>query len=373
MNRILAFICASFLLTAAPHVEAASELKNVPLVFIHGIKGSKLVGKDRKTVWVTLQEALSLSTPNIALPMSFQDGIQTRDDISAVGPLTKLVAIPKLLEVDVYASWLTRARKLGRPFRVFTYDWRRDNNETTDLFFKFLLEVQQKNNGAKIQVVAHSMGGLITLALLKEHPEIFHSVVFAGVPFGGGIGFLPDLHAGTATGINKKILAPNVLATFPSVYSLFPLENRQLLSKDQKIIPGFDFYNADDWKKQRLGIFRRGIAPLAAENFLREALGKARQFRNRIYQQITNQPPVLVVASRKYETLIQAVKDGPKAERGWDFETAAKSLGDGRVSYESTMPPLGLSYRVFETDNRHDQLLADPKVVENIANGSWLR
>src|SRR6185436_20539033 len=100
-------------------------------------------------------------------------------------------------------------------------------------------------------VVAHSMGGLIALSLLNRRPELFHRVVFAGVPFRGGIGFLPDLHVGRATGLNGKIAGRDVLATFPSVFSLFPLVNEQLVEADGSPAP-MDFYDADAWERLAL-------------------------------------------------------------------------------------------------------------------------
>lgn len=48
------------------------------------------------------------------------------------------------------------------------------------------------------------MGGLITMVALNKRPELFQSVLFAGVPFMPGVGFLEDLHAGTLLYLQKK-------------------------------------------------------------------------------------------------------------------------------------------------------------------------
>ena len=61
---------------------------STPLVFIHGIKGSKLVDTQGRCQWVTALQALALETPKLALPMSFKNGIQARDELRAVEPLS---------------------------------------------------------------------------------------------------------------------------------------------------------------------------------------------------------------------------------------------------------------------------------------------
>ena len=49
--------------------------------------------------------------------------------------------------------------------------------------FEIFLDKIAKELDSKVQVVAHSMGGLITLVTLNRRPELFHSVLFAGKVF----------------------------------------------------------------------------------------------------------------------------------------------------------------------------------------------
>jgi len=193
----------------------------VPLVFIHGIKGAVLSDERGAVRWLNPRQALNLESPRLALPVEWKGDEQARDGITASGVLRDVYVIPFVLGEKVYGPFLDKAGKLDRPFYPFAYDWRRDNLETLARFIAFLEDVSEKNKGAKIQVVAHSMGGLITRAALAQRPDLFQSVIFAGVAFGGGIGFLPDMHAGAPVGRNKTILSPEVFFTFPSVYTLF--------------------------------------------------------------------------------------------------------------------------------------------------------
>jgi hypothetical protein len=66
------------------------------------------------------------------------------------------------------------------------------------------------------------MGGVITYAALQRAPKLFHSVLFAGVPFGPGYGYLQDLQIGSPTGYNDRVFSPSTLATFGSSFWTFP-------------------------------------------------------------------------------------------------------------------------------------------------------
>jgi pimeloyl-ACP methyl ester carboxylesterase len=47
-----------------------------------------------------------------------------------------------------------------------------------------LEDIYAQNQNQPITVIAHSMGGLITLSVLNRRPEMFKGVVFCGTPFG---------------------------------------------------------------------------------------------------------------------------------------------------------------------------------------------
>jgi alpha-beta hydrolase superfamily lysophospholipase len=48
-----------------------------------------------------------------------------------------------------------------------------------------------------VQIIAHSLGGLMTFAAMRDHPEKYSpGAVVVGVPFGTGIQYFQDLHKG---------------------------------------------------------------------------------------------------------------------------------------------------------------------------------
>jgi pimeloyl-ACP methyl ester carboxylesterase len=348
--------------TSAPARTVSGRMP--PIVFIHGIKGATLVNLQGQTQWLTGAQSLGLNSPDLALPMEWEGETQKRDILHSDRVLESVRIFPWLVEKAVYQPWLKAASEMGHPFYSFAYDWRRDCLENLQGFESFLNQVRVESHGSPIRVVAHSMGGLITLALLNERPELFESVVFAGVPFAGGIGFLKDLHAGESVGLNRKILSPDVLFTFPSVFALFPLGGQGLVAENGKPV-AMDFFSAPKWAENRLSVFSEKTPPTAL-SFLEKALAHARKFRLQLIARKQKYPPIFVVASHVQQTLQTVIRDGPQSVRGWDFETAPKVPGDGRVALKDAMPPQGIPFQLISSEAEHSELLNDPHVIQAV-------
>lgn len=350
---------------------AGTEGPGVPLVFVHGIKGSELMeAREGDSVgvkrWLTLGGALGLSTPDLSLEPRFVDGTQPLGVLYPGRVIASVPIIPHVIEVDVYGPWLDAARGFGRPFYPFSYDWRRDLLETMSTLAKYL-ESLKELHGVAPQVVAHSMGGLITLAVLNRRPDLFSSVIFAGVPFAGGIGFLEDMHAGTANGLNSTILRPAVLWTFPSIYAFQPLVAKGVVTDADGTELTADFYDVETWCRLHLGPCTSGSLDGPWRPFVEESLGRAKRLRTILTEVPTaNLPPVVVLAGKGQPTLVKAIQNGPESVDGWDFQSAAKVPGDGRVAFDHAKPPAELPYRLIETQREHTEMLMDPAMLEAV-------
>ncbi len=267
--------------------------------------------------WLTCWEAPGFISPDLSLPLHWNGDVQQRDNLVAGAPLRTVCGR------DIYASFLDWAEQSRLPFYPFAYDWRRDNLENTQKFVEFLETISEQNGDAKVQVVAHSMGGLISFAALNRRPDLFHSILFAGVPFGHCISFLEDIHAGTAIGLNRRILSPKVLFTFPSRYSFFPLDatHSGLVEPNGNRIT-HDWYFADDWERHKLGIFSTvepSQVPEEQRVHFRNALRRAREFRRLLVckkEESFKYSPIAVLASDTRPTLSTVIRHGPRAVRG---------------------------------------------------------
>lgn len=338
-----------------------------PVVFIHGIKGSTLSDGQGNRRWLTSWQALGFASPDLTLPLKWDGDIQQRDELVSGAPLRKVTW------VDIYAPFLDWAEASGRAFYPFAYDWRRDNLENVDKFLAFLERVSDQHQGAKAQIVAHSMGGLISFVALNRRPDLFHSVLFAGVPFGHSISLFQDLHAGTANGLNSRILSLQVMFTFASPYFIFPLDRTSSRLVDEKgngIL--HDWYSAEDWEHHKLGIFGYADPERVTDEqrmHLRNALRRAKEFRLRLVCQKENSfqyPPIAALASDTNRTLSIVMRDGAHAVRGWDFQTATQEAGDGRVVFSEALPPKGVPCTVYKSSRQHAIVLNDTHQIAAI-------
>ena len=102
---------------------------------------------------------------------------------------------------DILREMNSSAALQSRPTAVFPYDWRRSLSELSTEFHEFC---EKTFPSQPVQVVAHSMGGLISYAAMQRHPEKYRpGAVLVGVPFGTGIQYLEDMHKGYYTELNR--------------------------------------------------------------------------------------------------------------------------------------------------------------------------
>jgi len=396
--------------------------EEIPLIFVPGVKGSSLQDKNGKKVWVSPKQAFGLEDPHLDLPLEWYevhndpedpDGHlrwrQMKDDIVPRKPISKVARF------HIYGKWLKLARKLKRPYFEFAYDWRRDLNEGSHLFRKFLENVYEKHGPA--QVVTHSMGGLVVFSVVNDpkYTHLFHNVLFAGSPFSQEIGFLFDMHAGVPNGFNNHILDPKVLFTCASGSAFYPFhDNPKVFVKKENVLPtrqhpepdhlhttmhsdqeirhheeflrdhpdlavfDVDFYDPNDWIQHKIGIFSMDYLnmqwklPSGAKkedteriliNHMSRSLHQAAHLRRRLrFDPNVAYPPMAMLKNSTHPTFARVLRDGPKAIRGFDFETLPKTEGDIRVSAASATLPRGIPCEEYTTEEEHAYLLDDPQV-----------
>ncbi|PRP77113.1 hypothetical protein PROFUN_12968 [Planoprotostelium fungivorum] len=405
-------------------------MSDVPLVFIHGMKGGTL--RDASTghlAWITAKQALGLGG-RLQLPLTWkanedQSGylpfVQDRDTIVPDGILQKV------LIREFYGGFLKKMKSLDRPTYTFVWDWRRDFNEAVARFTEFIQKIYQEKG--PVQVIGHSAGGLITFAALNNVNtcHMFHSVVYAGTPFAQGIGWFEDVHCGSPVGFNKSILDSRVMLSFPSSWSFFPYKTNPKIfidhraesmeeekkarirvnQVDKSSLSKIDIYtleamldehpdlevwevdllSADDWSNKKMSAYSLPInskdwqMPGVEEPVFRKMLHEhvehcvrqAATFRERLrYVPDVKHPPTSILYNATRPCKTRVLKDGPKSVRGFDFETLPKEMGDGRVAAVATRPPSEIPCSEYHTEKDHGTLLDDPvifTILNNLLHG----
>jgi hypothetical protein len=256
----------------------------LPVILIPGLIGSELINKNSgDTVWFDLKRA---KDDDLRLPVSpnlkaNKDNLVPRDIVREVQfiKFTPKVEIYQKLIDSLLADGFTEG-KIDAPaaggdadtFYVFPYDWRFDNVENAQILLQKLNGLRAKLNrpDLKFNVIAHSMGGLITrYALMYGNADLtsrsrptwkgasyFNSVSLVATPNAGALSALDSMLNGFSLFGSGKINLPFVqnlsrmdLFTIPSIYQLLPHAGTARVFDENLKPMRLDLYNPAVWER----------------------------------------------------------------------------------------------------------------------------
>ena len=256
----------------------------LPVILIPGLIGSELINKNNNDkVWFDLNRA---KDDDLRLPIS-PNLKANRDNLVPVDIVREIQLIKFTPKVEVYQKLIETLQadgftegKIDFPetggdadtFYAFAYDWRLDNVENAQQLLQKLDNLRAKLNrpDLKFNVIAHSMGGLITrYALMYGNADLragarptwkgasyFNSVSLVATPNAGALSALDSLINGFSLFGNAKIklpfiqnLSPADLFTIPSIYQLLPHAGTARIF-DENLKPlKLDLYNPAVWER----------------------------------------------------------------------------------------------------------------------------
>ncbi len=198
------------------------------VMLLPGIMGTDLAVLDDRDVpsvmWFNIRALASGGMAKLVLPI---DGSAPLHRIHA-GGLLKLFYLP--MQVRLGVNWNAQ---------LVPYDWRLDIDDLAD----DLAAAIRPFEGEPVHIVAHSMGGLVARAMIRQHPDLWASmrVTVDGNQSGGRLVMLGTPNRGSFapvlafTGRDSKVRAlafldprlskrdiVEVLATFPGLYQMLP-------------------------------------------------------------------------------------------------------------------------------------------------------
>jgi pimeloyl-ACP methyl ester carboxylesterase len=209
------------------------------VILLPGITGSVLASKSGKDVWapslgVAWRALTSLGKSITGLELAADDA---DDGVVATRLVPDVSIVPGLIKLDGYtriAESLCKRLELeeGKNFRAFPYDWRRDNRRTAAMLESQAMDwlarwrAESGNPKAKLVLVGHSMGGLISRWFVEclggwQHTR---ALVTLGTPHRGALNAVGFIENGMKKGIGPfgLDLSP-LLRSFTSVYQLLPI------------------------------------------------------------------------------------------------------------------------------------------------------
>ncbi len=282
-----------------------------PVILIPGTKGS-LLKENGETVWLSPWQLLPGGKPFIYEP--------EHNNAKPMGILTRLSIIPGAIEQRFYYGIAAELACSPHAY-FFSYDWRENPVEhVTDL--GILVEQVRRETGEKPSIIAHSMGGLITHYYMKQHADTVDRVVYVGVPFQPGLGFLTDIDKGTAVGLNYDILSREALFSHPGSFALLPHQGSTQY-KNQ------DLMSSEMWKENELSVYKRNTTDTTMfDHSLEDSLQKAKGFFAALDLPSPMQNKFMFVVGNCEDTLYAVSTSGKEEFRP----------GDGRVVAEGAYP-----------------------------------
>ncbi len=331
-------LCFVFAATAAAQdgtpVPAVPNGKT-PIIIIPGITGSNLVNsKTDEVVWF---KAGRSKDDDIRLPISPVLS-RNRDSLVPKDIIREIKLLKFLPEIEIYERLANALETKGGytegkwdapgengyrdKYYVFPYDWRRDNVENARLLITKVEALKRKlgKRNLKFNIIAHSMGGLITrYAAMYGNADIpagppkptwagarnFDKVFLLGTPNEGSVSTMNALLNGFSYigGINLPFIQDISrfdAFTIPSIYQLLPHEGT-LLAYDENLKPlEIDIYDPATWETYQWGIWKdddylkkfTAAEVLNVDAYFKAVLSRAKRFQAALSANTSVKAPV---------------------------------------------------------------------------------
>jgi pimeloyl-ACP methyl ester carboxylesterase len=409
-----------------------------PVIFIHGVMGSKLRDKTSgEEIWIgSLWRVLTSDYSDLALEIDPQTLEPVPDNIEAFEVADAAVGqdfygkiVRTLHDVGEYqlATAGQRVDKTRKNYYVFYYDWRQDNVITARQLADFIDQIRMDygDPDLKVDIVAHSMGGLIARYYIRygredvlsgnEFPvnmyggERVRRVILLGTPNLGSIRILNLFITGIHFAGTEKIHT-ETMATMPSLFQLFPHPLNNWIITSEGSMLDRDLFDVNVWRRFQWSIFnpdvqerirKRFTNPQAAEEYLtmltayfEKRLERARRFVWSLTVPLPEGHPKLVIFGgachlTPARILVEEVEGDSlirmypgeitQPVQGVDYDALLLEPGDGSVTKASLLGRDVLDpsvrrhkYSYFPLDHsvflceKHNSLTGNPNFQDNL-------
>lgn len=386
----LILLClAAFAQTALPQAPAAPAVLTGkdPIIVIPGITGSELINRNTgRAAWFKTTRA---KDDDVRLPMSAN--LARNSDNLIAGDIIREIRFSRLLpELEIYAKLIESLQTTGGyreakwatatkadatdTFFIFSYDWRRDNVENARLLIQRIETLKRRlgKPNMKFNVVAHSMGGLISrYAAMYGNADIpagkprptwagakhLNKIFLVGTPNEGSLLSFKALLNGVSY-IGGGIKLPFVqdltrfdVFTIPSIFQLLPHEGSMLAYDEELKRLNIDIYDPNAWEEYDWAIwkdkdFTKKFSPAEQRNarpYFLAALARAKRFQEALNATSTTKVPVsfyLMGAQCKDTATAMVLRRNEKKDRWitqFDAASFTNSLGT-KITSEMLKP-----------------------------------
>lgn len=274
-----------------------------PVIFIHGVLGSKLKDADtQEDLWPGAVSRLLLHNyddiaydinpetltplPSKAVAYEISDGAAGKDFYGKIVRTLSETGGYKLSKIG------EKINPKQKNYYVFHYDWRQDNVISASQLADFIEQIRVDYNDPtlKVDIVAHSMGGLIARYYIRYGKqdvigdndfdqklnmygaERVRRVILLGTPNLGSVKTLNLFIQGVDIGINQ--IGTETLASMSGLYQLFPHPLVDWIVKSDGKPLQRDLYDVNVWRSFQWSIFDPKVRQRILDRFEDKVAGK---------------------------------------------------------------------------------------------------
>ena len=382
----------------APEVKILSR---TPVIFVPGLLGTEISDENNKLLWLDVETMLISMSDDFLDPLGFERNLLPGDESSTLilKNVIKKKVIPFHKDYDYTQGLINEFTAQGydaaegsenHTFYTFPYDWRYGASgvypkpkETgqMDVTNSVLLgrrieELAKISPTGKVDVIAHSLGGLIAKKYVLENgnPQI-GKLVFLGVPNLGAPLAGRGLIAGTdfgVFGLNPQELK-KISQNMPAAYDLLPTEN-YFSAKGSwvRILKETDRWGVNetqnlDWTQTRIYLAGAGASNTALTNAAN--LHSDEFDADAIYEIMANKSidsyNIAGCRSATFSTLLD-MQNKTGVHQYYDYFEFAN--GDDTVPFESANRKLAKDENTFYVrDAKHGQMPSAAGIRQKIA------
>ena len=357
-----------------------------PILIVPGVIGTEL--KEESTLlWPDVIKMINpLNSDSFMDPLQFDSDLIPSDNNVKIGDVIKN---PDGL-FDYTDTLINEFKKQGylegQMLFTFPYDWRYgvsgknvDGKTNSDLLKNKIQQILQQTGSSKVDVVAHSMGGLIVKKYVQDNPTSHYigKTVFVGVPNTGSPKAVKILLQGDnmgVLGLNDQELK-KISQNMPSVYDLLP--SQQYYNTKDSYIETIDQTKCFEDPSVPCDVkdlnYQESQNFLASQNLNSTALNQAQNLHSETYDDFdlrTAGVDLYAIDGCKTATFSKIIQTEYNGIFGQEFSYNRRlSPGDGTVTLESaTNLPIDQNKKYYALDSDHGKMPSQNGIRQEIVN-----
>ena len=209
-----------------------------PVLIIPGITGTEMKKGD-EVLWPNFGKMLADPSDSFMGLLAFSKDLVPSDSEVAKGDVIRNPSNLFDYTDSLVKEFTGQGYVEGQTLFTFPYDWRygvsgeySDGSINSDLLKKKIEDILKQTKADKVDVVAHSMGGLVVKKYIKDNPSLRNigKAVFVGVPETGAPSAIKGLLQGDNFGVSFGPLGlsdkemKKVAENMPAAYDLLPTQ-----------------------------------------------------------------------------------------------------------------------------------------------------